>query len=277
MSEDLGKEMMLEAAKAVAVEGYKDTLQPTFKAIGSVVALPFQAIDVALSKPKLWVAEKHYNYERTCQLLAEKMKDIPEDIIVPPENYVAVPALQQIAYCFDSDELRDMYANLLANSMNKVVKNGVHPGFVDIIKQLSPDEAKIMKYLFTANNTIPTITVRAINDKDEGYDIVKNFSNVGELSKCDNTLDINKYFDNLIRLGLLRTSTLSSLSQKSLYDPLKNHPHIQSHTEIITKRTDGFSQVNFVEGFIELSDFGESFCNICLQTNRGITVEIISE
>ena len=98
MSEDLGKEMTIEAAKAVAVEGYKDTLQPALKAVGAVIALPFQAIDAALSKPKLWVAEKHYNYERTRQLLAEKLQYVPEELIVPPENYVAVPALQQIAY-----------------------------------------------------------------------------------------------------------------------------------------------------------------------------------
>lgn len=273
MSEDLGKEMMLEAAKAVAVEGYKDTFQPAFKAIGSVVALPFQAIDVALSKPKLWVAEKHYNYERTCQLLAEKMKDIPEDIIVPPENYVAVPALQQIAYCFDSDELRDMYANLLANSMNKVVKNGVHPGFVDIIKQLSPDEAKILRYM-KFNRSIPTITLRYIRNSGGGVDIIKNFSNVGELAECENPLDVAKYFDNLVRLGLIiNAGGLSYLSDKTRYEPLKNHQWILSHATESRAKMFGFDKYDFEEGYVKLSSYGESFCSICLDTQKVVIIK----
>lgn len=57
------------------------------------------------------------------------------------EPYVAIPAIQQISYSYDSDELRDMYANLLANFMDKERSDLVHPSFVEVIKQLNPDEA----------------------------------------------------------------------------------------------------------------------------------------
>ena len=265
MVDELGKEIAIEAAKAVAVEGYKDALQPTFKAAGSIFALPFQAIDAALSKPKLWVAEKCYNYERTRQLLAQKMKYTPEDEIVPPENYVAVPALQQIAYCFDSDELRDMYANLLANSMNKVVKNGVHPGFVDIIKQLSPDEAKILKYI-SVHITIPTITLRYENDDGGGINIITDFSNVGEICGCENPIDITKYFDNLARLGLItRAGTLSTLCDETQYNPLINHKWIMSYATTEKANARGFEKYNFSKSYIKLNAYGKSFCSICLE------------
>lgn len=271
MAEDLGKEMAIEAAKAVAVEGYKDTLQPSFKAIGGIVALPFRAIDAALSKPKLWVEEKYYNYERTRQLLAEKLQHTPEELIVQPENYVAVPALQQIAYCFDSDELRDMYANLLANSMNKVVKNGVHPGFVEIIKQLSPDEAKILKYM-SANRIIPTITLRYLHSDGGGIDIIKNFSDVAELTKCENPQDVAKYFDNLVRLGLIvNAGGLSTLTDKTRYEPLKNHKWVAPHASIQQATSMGFDKVSFDEGFVQLSSYGKGFCSICLET-QNITI-----
>lgn len=271
MSEDLGKEMAIEAAKAVAVEGYKDTLQPTLKAVGSVIALPFQAIDAALSKPKLWVAEKQYNYERTRQLLAEKLQYTPEELIVPPENYVAVPALQQIAYCFDSDELRDMYANLLANSMNKVVKNGVHPGFVEIIKQLSPDEAKIIRYL-SVQNRIPTLGLK-IEKADSSHIVyVKEFSNVPELSMCENTYDSQKYFDNLVRLGLVERSPDGTyISNENAYETLKKHPFIKNKYQNIEKQSatiDNFSKIDYIKGYCELTAFGKSFCSICLETQK---------
>ena len=276
MSDNLGKEMAIEAAKTVALEGYKDTLHPTLKAVGSVIALPFQAIDAALSKPKLWVAEKHYNYERTRQLLAEKLQYTPEELIVPPENYVAVPALQQIAYCFDSDELRDMYANLLANSMNKVVKNGVHPGFVEIIKQLSPDEAKIIRYL-RIHKRIPTLGLK-IDKTDSSHVVyVKEFSNVPELSMCENIYDSQKYIDNLVRLGLVERSPNGTyISNESVYEPLKNHPFIKNKYQNIEKQSatiDNFSKIDYVKGYCELTSFGESFCSICLETQKVIILK----
>ena len=65
------------------------------------------------------------------------------DSIVSPEAYIAVPALQAISYCKNSEELRNMYANLLATSMLNDKKEDVHPSFGEIIKQLSPDEARM--------------------------------------------------------------------------------------------------------------------------------------
>ena len=111
MPDELAKEMAIEATKAVVTEGYKDLLQPTFQSVGNVIALPFQAVEIALEKVRLWVVEKQYGFEKTKEILAQKLKDVPKEKIVPPEKYVAVPALQQISYCFDSDELREMYVS----------------------------------------------------------------------------------------------------------------------------------------------------------------------
>lgn len=264
MSEELGKEMLVESAKAVALEGYKDTLQPTLKSVGNIVALPFQAIDAALSKPKLWVEETKYNFERTKQLLAEKMKTVPVENIVPPNNYVAIPALQYISYCMDNDELRDMYANLLSNSMNNVVKNDVHPGFVEIIKQLCPDEAKLLKY-FSKHPVVPTITLIFANAAGSGYDIIKNFTDIGEKAGCEQYIDLNSYFDNLIRLGLLRhAEMMTSLTDKTEYNYLKQHPYIVKTAEKINLRKDEYINKKFRESYIELTDYGKTFCKICL-------------
>ena len=187
---------------------------------------------------------------------------------MPPENYVAVPALQQIAYCFDSDELRDMYANLLANSMNKVVKNGVHPGFVEIIKQLSPDEAKILKYMST-HKTIPTITLRYLHNDGSGIDVIKDFSNVGEIAECENPHDIAKYFDNMVRLGLIvNAGGLSSLTDKTRYAPLKSHKWVAPQATMKNATAIGFDKFDFEEGFVKLSSYGEGFCSICLETQK---------
>lgn len=201
------------------------------------------------------------------KMLEEKLKNIPSENIVPPSPRIAVPTLQNASITEDI-EIRELYAQLLANSMNETMKDGIHPGFVEIIKQLSPDEAKILRYM-SSNTIIPTITLRCVNEKEEGYDVVKNFSNVGELAKCEYPFEVGKYFDNLIRLGLLKNAMLASLTNKSLYEPLKTHSYIVEKSRAASAQNGEYNHADIKESYMELTDYGELFCTICIgQTNK---------
>lgn len=196
------------------------------------------------------------------RMLEDKLNNIPIENVVQPSPRIVVPALQN-ASITEETELRDLYANLLAASMNKVVKDGVHPAYVEIINQLSPDEARLLQYM-SIFQTIPTISLRA-EDKDEsGITIVDCFSNIGEIMKCENPYEIGKYFDNLERLGLIRRSDgLSSLSDKSKYEPLKTHTFIEEKEQSIRGNSDR-NIPRIIEGFAEVTSFGRAFCSTCV-------------
>ena len=217
-----------EGNKEIVKEVYSDVAKPVTQPTGEIMGLVPRAVKAALAPLEKWILQKEYNIAETKKLLEEKLKNVKPENIEPPEAHVAVPALQYLSYCMDNEELRDMYANLLANSMNSVVKKGVHPGFVEIIKQLSPDEAKVMKY-FSTQNTVPTITVRYQLKSGGGIDIVKNFSDVGEKTGCERPLDINMYFDNLIRLGLLKSSAGISSLTNSLWLTHRQKASLRPH------------------------------------------------
>lgn len=260
-----------ETVKAIAKDVYTDLGHPVAQPSGELVSLVPRAIKAALAPLEKWVLQQEYNVAETKKLLEEKLKNVSPELIEAPEAHIAVPALQYISYCMDNDELRDMYANLLANSMNSVVKNGVHPGFIEIIKQLSPDEAKILK-IFLTRKSIPTVTFRYEKDDGSGINIIRNFSNVGETVGCEHPYDTNKYFDNLIRLGLLESaSALSSLTDKSLYEPLKKHSFFLPYMNPGEIQRNGFSKTNFIESFVSITDYGRSFCAICLGTIKTST------
>lgn len=257
-----------EVAKEIAKNVYDDAGKSVVKPTGELLGLVPRAIKAALSSLEKWVLQKEYNVAATKKLLEEKLKDIPPELIEAPEPHIAVPAMQYISYCMDNEELREMYANLLAKSMNKVVRNGVHPGFVEIIKQLSPDEAKILRY-FSAHKSVPTIIMRVENERHEGIDFVKNFSDIGEKCGCEDKYNLNKYFDNLIRLGLIDSaSTLSSLIDKTKYEPLKTHPVMMQYKKAIENRPAPYNKVEFCESYLYLSDFGEAFCGVCLENEN---------
>ena len=264
MNEDTGKEIAKEIAKTVYEDAGKAITKPT----GELIGLIPRAIKAALSPVEKWILMREYNIAETKKLLEKKLESIQPELIEEPEQYIAIPAVTSMSYCMDNEELREMYANLLANSMIAVVKNGVHPGFVEIIKQLSPDEAKILRYMY-GRPSIPTITVRWENDKKEGIDRLKNFSIVGELAGCENPYPTDAYFVNLSRLGLINNNgTYKKLINEELYKPLKEHEYIKKY-DLVPEATEkyGYTQVNHQEGFVELTEFGKSFCRICLGVN----------
>lgn len=268
-------ELMKEVAKEVAKDAYADAGRPVAKPTGELLGLIPRAVKAALEPVEKWVLQREYNIAETKKLLEEQLQGTSPELIQPPEPHIAVPALQYISYCMDNEELRDMYANLLANSMNSVVKNGVHPGFVEIIKQLSPDEAKFLKYMRT-NKSIPTISLRyAYNDfKKGGVDAIKEFTNVPMLANCEQIYNGEQYIDNLVRLGLLERETGNSFIDKTKYDSLKQDPEFMRHNDEDVAKYFGFDKCEVREHIVRLTAFGEKFCNICLTTTKIVTGKV---
>lgn len=136
---------IIDKADGVLSEVYKDAISPIVKPVGDILSFLPRTVKLALSGWEKWLINGEETIRLTAESVREKIQAIPEEKLVEPEPYVAIPAMQQLSYCVNNEELRDLYANLLVSSMNADKKWQVHPAFVDIIKQLTPDEAKIIK------------------------------------------------------------------------------------------------------------------------------------
>ena len=128
-------------------KAYDDGLQPAVSEVGKLVGRIPKAINAAFAPLDIWIAKQENNVARTKKLLEQNLENVDPDKIVPPEPYVAVPAIQAISYSANSEELRKMYANLLAKSIYADTKNSVHPAFVEIIKNLSPVDCHVFEYI----------------------------------------------------------------------------------------------------------------------------------
>lgn len=261
-----------EVAKEIASDVYNDAGKPIAKPIGGLLGLIPRAIRAAFAPIEKWILHREYSVLETQKLLEKKLEGTSPELIESPAPHIAVPTIQYISYCMDNEELREMYANLLANSMNKVVKNGVHPGFVEIIKQLSPDEAKVLRHLYK-NSLVPTIGIR-VHKKPTGTVVVQHlFTNIMELCQCENINCYEQVIDNLMRLGLVNVTSDECLTNKTLYEPLKNHPYILDQKEKL-ETLENVTKVDFIEGRMKLTHFGISFCSICLETQNTVITTI---
>ncbi len=131
-------------------------------------ALPetISAVDHALSSvlnivgyPVNYIGEyaKH-SIQKLHSNLTEKLSEIPPDKIVAPPIHIAAPILERSRFTADSKHLHALFANLLATSMTEDMQSLAHPSFVEIISQLSQEEAKI---LFDFPQILPMCVIRA--------------------------------------------------------------------------------------------------------------------
>ena len=99
------------------------------------------------------------NTAKLQQKVAENLANVPKENIVEPPSHVAVPVIIANSYN-ENEELRDLYVKLLAKSMDKRTQNQVHPSFVEIIKQLSPEEALLLKTNPILETSLPICSIR---------------------------------------------------------------------------------------------------------------------
>lgn len=239
---------------------YDDGLKEAVKESGDVLALIPRTVKAALVPLRQWIANREYNLAETEKLLTQKLEKVDVNKITTPEAYVAVPAFQSISYSMGNDNLRNLYANLLAKSMNRDTKDLVHPSFVEIIKQMSPLDAVIFKSIMEVDvRPLITITRRTPNDGEfivqEYCSWISNFS----LKQCATS------FNNLIRLRLIEIPYDKSYEHKSHYDVVKQNPLFQSLKYSASESLSNDDYLYFNKQYIKTNELSNLFFTVCVK------------
>ena len=92
------------------------------------------------------------------EMLIRELEKMKPKAIAPPTPKTSIPVLQN-AVITDEVEIREIYAKLLASSMNEELVSSVHPSFVNVVNQLSVYDAKILKRIKEIHDSIPLARV----------------------------------------------------------------------------------------------------------------------
>lgn len=160
-------EITKEVAKAVYNDGVKGTGVRTGEIIESVVGLFNNVVFYPVKKANALFKYKLKDFKNE---LEQKLSSIPEKKLVEPDLMIAGPALEALKYTYDKDELRNMYLNLLTSSMNKDIKDKAHPSYVEIIRQLTPLDAKVFKRLQDLGQVACAHAILKIDNSINGFD-----------------------------------------------------------------------------------------------------------
>lgn len=236
-------------------DGFHQSVAETGKIVGRIPRF----INAAFASLDCWIAKREYNVEKTKQLLEENLKNADPEKIVSPEPYVAVPAIQAISYAMDSDELRTLYANLLAKSIYKDTKDSVHPAFTEIIKNLSPLDCKVFNSIMTTDQqAIGCYELRAGKIGSASYSVA--FPYVTAIT-IENPVIISASIDNLSRNNLV-TPCDFHYDDDSLYAEIRETTFYKEIYEAFSLHPNN-RELRSYKMSIQSTEWGKAFYKVC--------------
>ena len=249
------KETIKDVAETVANHLPKtvaaaDGVLSSIVGILDVLLTPFQAL-------KVYKDAKLDDFKRG---LIEKTNKIPEDRRKTEVDLNIVgPALEALKYTIMEDDLREMFENLLASSIDK--QSVVFPSFVDIIRQLSSDEAKLLKYLSDHGDGYPLIELRLLYPDKKSYNIVlSNFSDIG-YGVVERPDLLEAYLNDLERFGLIVMRDGVYLRDESQYQRLENHEVVQNAKSLYQNSA---RKMETRKKSFSITHYGQSFITSCV-------------
>jgi hypothetical protein len=251
---------------AQAVPVYQDVVQPAAQEIGKALQTVAKTVHVVLAPVSALVWGYDQVKEFVSTKVAERLKNVPPENLVTPKPNVAGPALEALRYTGHESSLSDLYANLLAAAMDSRTAQGAHPAFVEIIKQMTPDEAKIVA-LFASDIALPLVNLlweyKPNQDGNTGGKAVLiSYSHIGHLAGCEYPKMTPTYIDNLCRLGLAEIPTFGEYTSKGIYDALENDEVVQTNTRLIESNPEVQSRIE--RKTLQVSVLGKQFAQVCV-------------
>lgn len=215
--------------------------------------LPLAAVNYAFEKAREYFSGQFQ------EDLSKRAAEIPAEHIVAPKASVAGPTLQGLAFTHEEPDLKAMYLSLLTTAMDDRTASDAHPAFVEIIKQMTSEEARLIRSFLGTHGTHPIVQIHSVNREDRSYRIlikhIVNFIEENERRPAENAR-FSAMIENWIRLGLVNVDYTKHPADKSAFDWVEKRPEFIKLKEACESEE---RMVTYEKGAISRTDFGAQF------------------
>ncbi|MFP3768583.1 DUF4393 domain-containing protein [Enterococcus faecium] len=213
----------------------------------------------ANEKAEMLRTKQNVNIEAYKNQLLKEASSINPENLKEPELKILGPALEASKYYIDDKSLREMFAKLIASSMDRSKNTVVHSSFVELIKQMTPLDAQNLSIIYKYKEVpIMDLTTRA---NTEANTLINNYRHVFLSNPYCKDLSLNSSsLDNLARLGLIE-NTYTEWFTESLYEKFYIHPLF---SEFDFKNSFERRDQSIALGKSKITAYGRNFCATCL-------------
>lgn len=239
----------------------EELLNPPAKLIGQAISGGLYYLLNPLLKHN--IIKKH-ELELFSEEVQKKTSNVPEEKRDDSKLGLALKALEDSKYQLNSKELREMFASLIASSINKDINDSVEPSFSSILKDLSHEDALLLKKFFIEPH-IPAVSIQFEDTNTNVY--FTNYKHILLFKSASLRKEIS--ISSLERLGLIEFSTrsLSSTENKRRYSNFESSTFYKILTKdlpVISNENFSANKVNLIKEHASLTPLGERFCAVVL-------------
>lgn len=209
-----------------------------------------------------WIKKCGERFEQKSKAAKEriitKIEEIPEENRKDPDLSIVGPAIDQMKFDLDKDDLVEMFANLISNSFDSRAY-GLHPAFASIISQLNTQDARLLKLLAKSYIALPIISVDVISTNSispiPGY--YSDCDRLREYKVETNAYSLESVIDNLERLKLAKLNS-KVICFEDEYKRVRENPAFQ---QMFMNVKNSMRENKFR---LELTSFGRMFTMACI-------------
>ena len=263
MSEKINQGIeLVKAWTNVLGQFYQDLAQPSVKAMGQALATVFELCPTSLLSLKLWNEKRKLNFAKRLNEYKEKLEQIPEKKRCKIDAQIGTPIVEKLTYT-TNDEIADLFTTLLANASNFDMVNTAHPAFISIIERLSPDEARIIKYL-KGKEDIQYCDFRGNVKNGNGYNtIIEHATLIPQEVHLAFPKNVNAYLANFVSLGILFDMVGTYRIDQTIYNKIKEFYGFEKLKTQLAPNV--FKEVVANNSYYKVTDFGKLFIQACIK------------
>lgn len=202
-------------------------------------------------------AKNEIDVENLRNSTLQEVATIPPENIQEPPLKILGPALEASKYYIEEEDLRSMFAKILASSFDDRKNSIIHPSFVEIIKQLDITDARILQALKRHNYATgsPIPCMKAVINSDSGSKTI--FPIIYFIDGSEGIDELAPSLTNLERLGLLKIEDDRYSADDSKYDFIRNNQFVQHVLQ-------NFPEISFEKMCFSITPLGKNFLEVCL-------------
>lgn len=240
-------------------DGISKPLKSSSKAFTTLMDFFHNTVLYPMQKYNLYANNKLENYAIELQ---NKVKTIPAENLVSPRVNILGPTIDGLKYNLDEEYIKEMFTNILMSDMDDRTQNKVLPSYIEIVKQLSKDDAKFITNLKSNNliDELPIIKLKLVSNEDSSF----NYISPSFICLSDgNYLEIPQIvLDNLTRLQILEVDYETFFQNATSYN--KSFENLKKISKFIQYSNKPNKHIEPKKGLLLFTSFGKNFIDVSL-------------